>query len=507
MNNQKLKEISKLIYVGDFKHAKSLSEELLNKALEVENFNVRTFFIFNVAGFFIDIGHLWQKKEICQKGLDLLLQYEENILQTVQRSQYYYNLANAKANMITFTYGSELDFINIEEVIDLKNIYWKAFKENQIEDKYNPQMLVNLANALKRQFRVTESLRYYDIVLEKNNEIFQAHFNRSEALKMLNDISNRYSGKMIREVIKGYTEVLNSENVPQQLIEYSKKQIAGNTSFLDSLQFDNKPDLDGLSDYRKYCLENKLTLSEHGLYCFCKASARDDLTIPLTSMLIGGNFVPQMEMVLNRLKSEFSLARKNFYDYFHNVEEEALIYEDCYTELLNNELLGINIEKLRSTFRICFGIFDKIAEGICSLYEIENKNNIYFHNFWRLDQDNNRDKFNSIRNPGLLALYSIATDLNNHKEGEWSYFREWRNALEHGMFIILSKEEEFADPYNSLEVGDNIVKVTVENFIVFLKELLQLTRSAIFSFVFCVRAHGLQQNEVGVTITLDRKNN
>lgn len=514
MNNQKLEEISELINTGNYKLAYDISVKLLIEVLEVKDFKIVPIFIFNIAGFFIDIGDLWQKKEICQKGLDLLLKYEKSIMLSVPRSQYYYNLANAKSYMIAINSGSELDFINIEEVIELKNIYWKAFKENQIEDKYNPQLLVNLANTLKRQYRVSESLRYYDNVLENNKDIFQAHFNRSETLMRLNEISHSYSGVMIRNVIKGFTEVLKSQKAPRQIIEYSKRQKIANTSIYDSLQLDCMPELDDietdaeyndLSDYRKYCLENKLTLSEHGLYCSCSVSARDNLTIPLTSTPVGGNFVPHMEAILNRLKSEFSLARKNLYDYFNNVEKRESIYEDCYTELFNNEILGVEIEKLRSAFRICFGILDKIALGICNLYEIRSNDKIYFQSFWRLDQNNNRSKFNLIKNPGLLALYSIASDLNNHKRGEWSHFKEWRNALEHGMFIILSKEDEFADPYNSLKIGDNIVKVSVEDFIVFLEELLQLTRSAIFSFVFCVRAHAFKQNEKGLTITLDRK--
>jgi hypothetical protein len=515
MINKALFEISRLIDSGKFDEANVKTEELYEYAKSEKNESKKAVCIFNIAGFFIDIGHLTGNNELCKNGYDLLNESEHEILNVVPKSEYYYDLANAKSNMISIIYGEDVNFNNIEELIELKNIYWKAFKENRKEEKRNFEIRVNLANSLKRQFRISEALRNYDEVLSSDESIFQANINRSESLKMLNSISNTYSAKLIKEIINGYSVAAESKIMPPQFVENYNLERDKNIKILESLGFDyvNREDDEGtleeyenLSDYRKYCVDRKLTLSEHGLYCACSGSARDNLTIPLTNVAIGGDFVPRMEAVLNRIKSEFSLARLNYYEYFNATTKIEFNYEDCYTNLLNDEILGVSIEKLRSSFRICFGILDKIAMAICDLYNIENKNNVYFHNFWRLDEKDNRQKYESVKNPGLLALYSIATDLNSNKNGEWACFKDWRNALEHGLLIIYEDDSKLLDPYNSLKLKNEIVKVKLSEFIAFIDELLQLTRSAIFSYVFSVREYAIAQHREGIIIKFDRKN-
>ena len=81
-----------------------------------------------------------------------------------------------------------------------------------------------------------------------------------------------------------------------------------------------------MSDFRKFCLDNYLTLSEHGLYCKCVGSARDNLTIPTLTGVVG-DFVVPMEMVLNRLKSEFSFSRRLYFEFLTHKVEDDLQYE------------------------------------------------------------------------------------------------------------------------------------------------------------------------------------
>ena len=61
---------------------------------------------------------------------------------------------------------------------------------------------------------------------------------------------------------------------------------------------------------------------------------------------------------------------------------------------------------------------------------------IYFQTFWQLDVDNRRQRFEDIKSHGLLALYSIATDLNKNKGGELAFYKEWRNGLEHKFLVV-----------------------------------------------------------------------
>jgi hypothetical protein len=204
-----------------------------------------------------------------------------------------------------------------------------------------------------------------------------------------------------------------------------------------------------------------------------------------------------MEMVLNRLKSEFSFARHLYFEYRTEEQDYELLHDSCFSELFNDELLGIDVEKLRTAFRSCFGILDKIAVAICELLDLyPPKGEVYFQSFWQLDQDNRREKFNSQKSPGLLALYSIATDLNDRKGGEWSFFKQLRNDLEHE-FVVVHKTYNPSDIYKSYEFIKNIVFINEEDFLNHLERLFQLTRSAIFSFVFAVRDKALNEKEDG----------
>ena len=55
----------------------------------------------NIAGVFIDIGHMQPNTEVSNKGLQILEHNEAKIMeQTEEKDVYYYNLSNAKSNLI-----------------------------------------------------------------------------------------------------------------------------------------------------------------------------------------------------------------------------------------------------------------------------------------------------------------------------------------------------------------------------------------------------------------------
>lgn len=510
-----LKTISSLIDAGGFDEAEKLAKGLLIY-LE-ENDDQSDYFsilLFNLCGSFIDIGHNTGRNELSTKGVDILEVNRDRFKDIVPLHSYYYNLANAKSNLVDKKSPTELTFESIESLVSAKNYYWRAIKEAKSCDEAPPEYYVNLANCLKQQIRISESLGYYDTVISMGKQIPQAHVNRAETLMLLNMVSNSYSKKMLWDVINEYKISSQFTCIPRSYSEYYAKK----AEYLENQYKDDGVTLDDsdadetdrefqrLSEYRKFCCKNHLTLSEHGLYCSCSGGARDNLTIPLGSTSLSGDYIPQMEMVLNRLKSEFSLARRNYYEYVSNFDETELVHEECFTELHNDECLGIDYEKLRSSFRICFGILDKIGFAICELYLLKPANGmVYFQNFWQLDRDGRREKFESIKTLGLLALYSIATDLNEHKNGEWKEFKKWRNSMEHGFFVI-TENQDFCDVYESYKFSEDIEFVQIEKFEEFVKHVLHLTRSAIFSFVFAIRERALSEDKIeGIVMELERK--
>ena len=506
-----LSRLSEMVDLGQFDEASSGVETLYRHIDDVAERNSVFFrIVSNIASIFIDVGHMKPCVESAQKGLDILNQYKNEIVEQIGEDAYFYNLSNAKSNLITEKNPFNQTFSTIEQLVDVKTDLWKAIKSCGTIDsvKTQPTYVVNLGNALKQQFRISEALDCYDSVNSLNLDIPQSWINRSETLMMLNQVSNTYSIQMLEQIKNGYENILLSQKIPPMWLEYYRKQVVYHhdkiieASKNADIEIDlhdldkTKSEYNELSDYRKFCLDNNLSLSEHGLYCACAGSSRDNLTIPTLGGVVG-DFVIPMEMVLNRLKSEFSFARQLYFDYLTTEQDHELLHDSCFSELFNDELLGIDVEKLRTAFRSCFGILDKIGIAICELYNLYPPNGkVYFQSFWQLDQDNRREKFNSHKSPGLLALYSIATDLNDRKGGELSFLKQLRNDLEHE-FVVVHKIDNPSDIYKSYEFIKTIVFIKEDDFLNHLKRLLQLTRSAIFSFVFAVRDKALNEKKDG----------
>ena len=184
----------------------------------------------------------------------------------------------------------------------------------------------------------------------------------------------------------------------------------------------NEEEYTNHTPFRKFCIDNFLSLNEHFfLYCKCSAASNDDLSIVHSGIQVFGDKVGKMELLLNRLKSEFHLARKLHFESFSKTVDKEEIF---FSELMENKkMIGEEVEKLRIAFRMCFGIFDKIAHGICYFFELPKKKNenIYFESFWDNGKCPERwKKLKDLQNPHLVALYSIANDFNN-RQGEFHF--------------------------------------------------------------------------------------
>lgn len=507
---EQLNVLGQLIDNGKFEKAYVEAKEFLARVKSLSsNYSGYYTMLFNISGILIDIGSMQPNIDANNEGLEILESNEKEILDVIEADLFYYNLSNAKTNLLPERNPFKQSFETIEKLVELKTYLWKSLKlSNQRVGTYSPETMVNLGNALKQQFRVSEALHCYDTVNELNLDIPQAWINRSESLMLLNTISSSYSIQMLIQVKKGYENILQSPQIPPQWLPHYQELIETHSEKINKICSDEniKPDpddevktqeeYDKFSNYRKFCLSNNLTLSEHSLYCKCIGSDRDNLTIPTTSGVVGDFIIP-MEMILNRLKSEFSFSRRLYFEYLSHETPDELQHESCFSELLNDEILGLDVEKLRTAFRLCFGILDKIGVGICELFDLYPANGqVYFQSFWQLDRDGRRDKFEKIKTPGLLALYSIATDLNDRKFGELAFYKDWRNSLEHN-FVVVHKHDVPSDLYNSYSFIDDITFIKEADFIEHLEQLLQLTRSAIFSFVFMVREKGLTSKQDG----------
>ena len=226
-----------------------------------------------------------------------------------------------------------------------------------------------------------------------------------------------------------------------------------------------------MTQFRQWCIEENLTLNIHGMYCSCIANERDNLT--LLEGIISPTNILIYEQYLNRLKAEFSLMRVMFYESkFTN--SSKFDYESCYSELDDKEIINIRSEKLRTCFRLCFSILDKLAIFLCQYFSLKIEKNTAFNNFWH----QNKSALESKENFALIAINSLIFDLNE-KNGQFGFYKVWRNALEHHILFLVPDTFELSN-----DSTHTYVKIT--DFENSLLNLIQLTRSSIFSTVFAI---------------------
>ena len=479
-----------------------------------------------VACVLVDVGAASQDETMVKAGVELFEQNYAAISKVIEPASLEYNLGNGKKSLHDIEIGKRKEKFKpeiIRLVTEAKAHYWKALKLIGSR-RAAPELLVNLGNCLDQCGRVVEALMWYDRVLAIDPAFSMAHINRGYALLYLNKITDSYTIKLLDEARRSFSAANANSLMPLEIRESAGRQETWLANRLRDLGYDEERlDTETQHDVHKYeahppywrwCLDNFIALSEHGLYCRCAGARRDDLAIPKQSGSIGGEFVPELELLLNRIKSEFCLARALHYQgavLTADAGWDTKPFEGTFTELYEDEAIGLRSEFLRTSFRHCFGALDKIARGVANLFNLAPPSEtLYFESFWRPASERKRGEerrwqiINDQHNPGLVALYSLATDLNRIG-GEWSQYKEDRNQLEHGIFLIRQNEHEGAEHRNLVNLPD-LKTVSVREFEEANLRMLQFTASAIFSFAFCVRIEGLKIHDPkGAPVVLGKK--
>jgi hypothetical protein len=501
------KEVHFLLDQSKYAEAKKRIFDAVEKVdKESENYH---FFLSSVAGLLIDLGAEARDKEAAEAGTKILSEDEEYFKSFISEESYYYCLGNGKQALFNINNpGVGLPSLEMIKPYlgDAKNYFYKAFKKINLNKltSLDLQVLTNLANNLLKSGRVVEAIRLHDMVLKVNPGFPQAILGFAEDLDYWIGITAcQQSTFLYFTIYQALKNGLDKASLPDKQKDHFRKQFSKYEKLLVDLNFDfksipadlKKHDIEFKqhTEFRKFCLENYLSLSEHSLFCKCSYASKDDLSIVRTGLSLYGEKVGKMELLLNRLKAEFHLARKLYYEGEAKTEEDS---EVVYSDLDDGEVIGEAAEKIRTSFRLCFGIFDKIAHGLCYFFDLEKgqSENIYFDSFW-----NNRNspirwaKLKDMRNPHVVALYSIASDLNI-KQGEFGFYKEWRNKLEHNNLILVKNTNEI-DLLKLFENDKFIIRVPYSVFKDQALHLLQICCAAIFSYVYCIRMESFQSND------------
>ena len=318
----------------------------------------------------------------------------------------------------------------------------------------------NLANALSKQRRNIEILDYWkcDFTVQGDasfvssiskarellwishwlNDPSHTHLYQYEAYLLLQELQKHISKKDHSEVINLFntnTEVINLLEMGGEL--FSPLENLGKTS--DEIKYANKE-----KEYRAWCLKNRLFANPVNDLTTEWFAARDILQFPNYKVRVGDG--PYLSAAFSSLKREYCFARFMAYEGIHKIhptfENEKLFL----TNTLDYVHYSGSIEKIKTSFRICFSVFDSIA-FLLNFYFDCNSKVVSFSSRWI--KDNFKDKEG---NYFIDALYWLACDLTDNPELtsnpiKWkapnpcaAEIRKIRNAIEHGWLRVAEQD-------------------------------------------------------------------
>ncbi|WP_462167718.1 hypothetical protein [Klebsiella variicola] len=153
----KMGYVNDLINSGRFDSAYENVKEILGNINNINTINSNKIIIFsNLAGNLIDIGSFSNEKSIAEEGLVMFINNKDDMLAIMSKSSYYYNLANGMGAVLEFNPHSDADISTFIKLNEVKNNYWKSFKFSREDGGTRPELMVNLANTLKRQYRILD---------------------------------------------------------------------------------------------------------------------------------------------------------------------------------------------------------------------------------------------------------------------------------------------------------------------------------------------------------------
>ncbi len=390
-------------------------------------------------------------------------------------------------------------------------------KFSQIPSTARCMCLNNLGNRLRVAGRTIEALEYWRRALEVQPNFGMALCNRAMVLaayaEALEDPGLRPLFLWVADTeasaalapTASYTAIRDQHT--QERVKELKKWIesvvdVNGIAAHDPLTLPDTSATEEERDYRHWCLINYLYLTpanDLGPYSVASADSIGLAThvVPLDATHTFASFFDQM-------KQEYVSARWLLYE---GLTAKKPHFSDRDVDLQITEprpSLSLAVEKLKSAYRICYSLFDKIAFFINAHMELGiPEKQVSFRTLWCADEKKPiRSEFDLTGNWGFCALYWLAKDffekLNDEvAEPQARGLSEIRNHIEHKYLRVTVAESPTGPP------DDLALMVSREQFERKALHLLKLARSALIYLAIGVgfeerrREHGRAGEPLG----------
>lgn len=380
---------------------------------------------------------------------------------------------------------------NLDLLMIAKANLWKAYLLH-IEGKvqFGIQMITECLSLLSMCMadlsRWDEGMHYLNVAARTKDNNPNITYAKVLLLDAFRDKTcNGYNTYLLKKIIDFSEETISGGlAMPEQItqlngfIDACKNQIATKDITLQKLNEHDKKvaKISAEHDaYTSFCLDNGLFLNEHSIFCRCNDATVDSIKIQTEHKHTEVEKAILMEPIVSALVADFIHTRKNLFD-----SMDVSVFSSYH----KNDLRRINIDfelqcaMLRNAFKNMYGILDKIARGILQVMnqKIGDEERIYFNNIWNKFPDSDYKNFY------LTSLRSIHLDLGYVPEAALQDFKRLRNEIEHKLLVVVrdrSEIESMPEFVTMVITKDELFEKT--------KILMQLTKSAIHSFVYLVR--------------------
>lgn len=255
--------------------------------------------------------------------------------------------------------------------------------------------------------------------------------------------------------------------------------------------------------YREWAVENSLflnTLNDLPVAELCFAT--DVLQLP--NMVVSIDAKPIFHGMFNQIKQEYVYAR---YQYYSSLQfRDEVHYADKDTHLINfadYPQYGIRIEQIKSSFKILYGLFDKIAYFLNSYFDLGiHERDVSFNHIWLTGFGKGKNRYdyknvlNHEENFALASLYWISRDFYDKFEDSpnprLKCISDVRNALEHKYVKVTNG---WFPERTKAKVDDLALYVTEGELSALTLELLHIVREAIICLSLCVHVEEQKKSE------------
>ena len=237
--------------------------------------------------------------------------------------------------------------------------------------------------------------------------------------------------------------------------------------------------------YRRWALDCNLFLNPLTVIGPHTIAATDRMNLPPYISPLGEP--PTFIAWFNQIKQEYVAARWFLYEGTEPEEKNFVDNETCLVNTLDYPAFGIQVEKLRASFRIAYGILDKVAGFINAYYQLGmDPKRVDIRNVWHTKNGDVRPEFLDKPNLFLRGLYWLALDIIGDDPAdqdsiapEAAELKRLRNLLEHRSLVLRQMDSD--EPMGAVETA------SLHDFKEQAMQVVRLARAALMYLAFSMR--------------------